>query len=36
MVVADRGLGALDGSTIEGGEAVIDLLRVIWEDGSEI
>ncbi|RVW29903.1 hypothetical protein CK203_108030 [Vitis vinifera] len=33
MVVVDRGLRDLDG--IEGGEAVVDPLRVIWADGSE-
>ena len=35
MVVVDRGLRDLDGTAIEGGEAVVDPLRVIWADGSE-
>lgn len=35
MVVVDRGLRALDGTAIEGGEAVVDPLRVIWADGIE-
>lgn len=35
MMVASQGLGTLDRSTVEVGEAVVDSLRLIWAYESE-